>query len=109
MADINLTDMKDILNLNSSINAMPPELVSKFANLITIFKTVGIIFIIYIIFLIAKSIFGIIRNKRIDKMYHKINEIDEKLNLLIKKSPRILKKRLLSSQIKSNKNQKNKH
>jgi len=48
MADINLTDMKDILNLNSSINAMPPELVSKFANLITIFKTVGIIFIIYI-------------------------------------------------------------
>jgi len=40
MADINLTDMKDILNLNSSINAMPPELVSKFANLITIFKTV---------------------------------------------------------------------
>jgi len=65
--------------------------------------------VIYIIFLIAKSIFGIIRNKRIDKMYHKINEIDEKLNLLIKKSPRILKKRLLSSQIKSNKNQKNKH
>ena len=78
MADINLTDMKDILNLNSSINAMPPELVSKFANLITIFKTVGIIFIIYIIFLIAKSIFGIIRNKRIDKMYHKINEIIDK-------------------------------
>ena len=86
MTDINLTGVKEILDLNSSIGVMPPELVSKFAALMTILKALGIVFLIYVIFLIVKSILGIRRNRKINKMYDKINEIDSKLDSLIKKS-----------------------
>lgn len=103
MVDINLTEVRGILDLNSSLSLTPPELVSKFANLITILKALGIVFLIYIIFLIVKSIFGIRKNIQINKMYIKVNEMDSKLNLLLKKEKMNLKREspLTSDKIKS--------
>ena len=71
---------------NSSIlKDLPPELISKAGGLITLLKAAGVLFIIYIIFLIIKSIFDIRRNIRIAKTYHKVNEIDRKIDLLLEK------------------------
>ncbi|MDD5193608.1 MAG: hypothetical protein PHF67_03410 [Candidatus Nanoarchaeia archaeon] len=85
MAAVNITEMKGILDLNPSLISMPPELVSKFASLITLLKAAGIIFIVYLVFLIIRSVLGIIRGRKIDKIYNKINEIDGKLDLLMKR------------------------
>ena len=63
---------------------LPPEIISRVAGLITILKTAGIIFIIYIIFLILRWIFTLKRYRLTKSMNKKINEIDRKLDLLIK-------------------------
>ena len=64
---------------------IPPELLAGFETLITILKTLGIIFIIYLIFLIVNIIMNIKRNLMIKKMYERVNEIDKKLDKAIKK------------------------
>ena len=86
--NVNLSEVREVLISNFSksdlIKNLPPELISKISGLIILFKTIGIIFLIYIVFLIIKSIFGIRRNIRINKIYNKVNEIDDKLNILLK-------------------------
>ncbi len=69
----------NILNLSN----FSPEIVSKISGLIIVLKTAGIIFIGYLIFLIIKGILNYRRNKKISKMYYKINEIDKKLDVLL--------------------------
>ena len=74
------------LSLDKAIwNNMTPELLTKFDSLIIILKAAGIIFIIYIVILITLSIMNVIRNIRIRKIYKKVNEMDEKLDILLKK------------------------
>mgnify|MGYP001611021406 CR=1 FL=1 len=80
---LQLGDAKEII-LEFSQN-LPPELISSFGTLITILKTLGVIFIIYILFLIVDIIMNIRRNLMIKRMYEKVNDIDNKLNKLIKK------------------------
>ena len=64
---------------------LPPEIIANLSFLITILKTLGIIFIVYLIFLIVNIIMNIRRNLMIKKMYEKINEIDKKLDKVLKK------------------------
>ena len=71
--------------LQEFINNLPPEAYTNAAGLITILKTAGIIFIIYLVFLIVKIIFDIRSKIFIKKTYEKVNEIDEKLNKILKK------------------------
>lgn len=54
-------------------------------NVVFLLKAIGILFVVYIIFLIIKGIFNIIEKRRIKKIYKKVIEIDEKLDLLLKK------------------------
>ena len=68
------------------INQLPPELAGNLGNLITILKAVGIIFIIYFIFLITNIIMNLKRNKRIKEIERNVNEINNKLDILLKKS-----------------------
>jgi hypothetical protein len=83
--DVNVSEIKNIFLTNSSIfQNLPPELVAKLNGLIIIVKAIGIIFILYLVFLIVKSIFGIRRNMRINKTYYKVNEISDKLDILLK-------------------------
>ena len=67
------------------IQNLPPELNTQIASTITIFKAVGIIFIIYLIFLMVKIIFDIRSKIFIKKTYEKVNEIDKKLEKALKK------------------------
>ena len=65
------------------VDLLPVELIGKIDKLVLISKIAVIIFICYILFLIMKQFFGWRRNKKIDKMYYKIDEIDKKLNFLL--------------------------
>ncbi|MGV8152450.1 MAG: hypothetical protein ACP5OG_05195 [Candidatus Nanoarchaeia archaeon] len=75
----------DFLSLEN-MNNLPPELVSRFTDLISILKAAGIVFIVYIVFLIIRAIFAIIRGRKIDKIYKKLNELDEKISALLNKN-----------------------
>jgi len=83
-----ISDIKKAAISNVSLNevfaTLSPELSNSFITLITILKTIGIIFVIYLIFLIVKSIMEFIEKKRIKKIYEKVNEIDKKVDALLK-------------------------
>ena len=71
---------------NSSIlDFLPADMVSQIGSLITLLKITGIVIIGYLVFLFIKWIFGIKRYRKINKIYEKIEEIDRKLNVLIRK------------------------
>jgi hypothetical protein len=90
--NINISEIKSLVLSNisnaGSLKDLPPELIASMGTLITILKAAGIIFIIYLIFLTASSIMAIIRNKRIKKIYESVNEINNKLDILLKKNKR---------------------
>jgi hypothetical protein len=70
---------------NSSIlTELPPEIISKIGNLITILQAAGIIFIIYMTFLIIRWILTFKRYRKIKKMHFMMEEMDKKLDLLLK-------------------------
>ena len=76
--------LNQVLDLGNNLKDLPPELVSKVADLIFILKAAGILLIFYILFLIVKGILDLIRNWRIRKIYKKVYEIDEKVDRLLK-------------------------
>lgn len=83
-----------------SFTDLPPEIISKITGLVTILKTAGIIFIVYIVFLILRWIFTLKRYRLTKKMNKKINEIDRKLDLLIKEREGISKLKIQRHQEK---------
>ncbi len=78
-------EIKDSLNPSEIIKLLPSEITNKINFLADIAKVIGILFLIYIIFLIIKSILNIIEKRRIKKIYNKVYEIDEKLDLLLER------------------------
>ena len=71
--DFNLTNISNI----------PPELTSGIIDIIFLIKAIGIILLIYILFLIISAIMNILRNIRIKRIYEKVYEMDNKLNILL--------------------------
>ena len=67
------------------IQALPPELTAGFGILIKILQALGIIFIIYLVFLIANVIINIRKSRRIKEIHKKVYEIDDKLEKIINK------------------------
>jgi hypothetical protein len=68
---------------------LPTELVGQIDKLVFISKIAVYIVIGYIIFLLIKNFYGWRRGRRINKMYHKIDDIDRKLDMLIKVNKKI--------------------
>lgn len=82
----------DIQNISNGLwSSFPPELISKFEGLIGIVKAIGIVILIYIILLIIQGVSSILRNRRIKKIYERVESIENKLDALIKK--KVFKKR----------------
>tara|TARA_Y100000310_G_scaffold338398_1_gene427934 strand:- start:288 stop:629 length:342 start_codon:yes stop_codon:yes gene_type:complete len=69
---------------NSFFTEIPPEIMSRLGGLVTILKTAGIIFIGYIILLIIRWILNIKRYNKIRRIDKRVEEIDRKLDLLLK-------------------------
>ena len=63
--------------------SMPPQFSSGIGFLITISKAIGIIFIIYLIFLVIQSIVRIREALRMKSMAKNIEEINQKLTILV--------------------------
>ena len=90
----NLSGLGDLLSFNeSSLDILPAEIVSKIGGLVTVLKAAGIILIGYLIFLLIKGFLSFRRHKKISKIYKKVHEIDEKLDLLLSHKKSGTKKR----------------
>ena len=73
----------NVLPSNLSVTDLPPEIISRIAGLITILQAAGIIFIVYMAFLITRWILNFKRYRKVNKMYSKMEEMDKKLDLLL--------------------------
>ncbi len=88
MAEV-ISDLGDLIASNISIaDLLPEEVANSLGSLIWIFKAVGVVVFIYIIFLIVKSILGIRRNFMIKKTYKIVKGIDEKLDKVLHRGSR---------------------
>ncbi|MEK6936008.1 MAG: hypothetical protein AABW67_04405 [Nanoarchaeota archaeon] len=85
MALENITNIVNPLKDNLWSN-LPPELLAPFAKLITILQVVGIVIIVYVLYLLIKGILNWRRNKRIDITYEKVLQIDRKLDEVLKRT-----------------------
>ena len=79
-----------IINTTELIKGISPMLSDKLSPLVTIFKAVGIALLIYIIFLILKALFSWRASHRLKIIAKNVEEINEKMDVLIKK-PKIEK------------------
>ncbi len=109
--------VNNISNFNVSIDPLsldfwtniPPEIISRMELLINIAKAAGIIFIIYLIYVLIRGFLNIKRNKRIDKTYKKVKLIDKKLDVLLgKKRLKELEKELENKRTEAEKKKKKK-
>ncbi|MDD5192537.1 MAG: hypothetical protein PHH54_03950 [Candidatus Nanoarchaeia archaeon] len=84
--------IEGVVNASDVSNALWPLVSEALAPLMTIFKIVGIVLLVYIIYLIIRGILNYRRNTRIDITYEKVLEIDKKLDELLKRTPKREKK-----------------
>ena len=75
----------DKIDLKEVIKETIPEVIPNFDLMVTFFKAVGVLFVIYFIYFLISQFYIWRRNRRINKIYHKIDDIDGKLDLIIKK------------------------
>ncbi len=92
--------------LNSSIinQEVIPAILDKFSPVVTIFKAVGVIILVYILFLILKTLLSWRASHRIGKIEKNVEEINEKLSVLIAKlEPKTIDKKESTSKNEENK------
>jgi hypothetical protein len=78
---LNTTD----IGLMDIVANLPPEIGAPLGTLILILQAVGVIFFIYLVFLIAMSVLNIKRGIKINKIFNRVNDMDEKLDSILKK------------------------
>jgi hypothetical protein len=81
---VNISDVSHAILNNSDVwKNLSPELTKSIGTLIIILKAIGIVFLIYLVFLIVRSILNIIEKRRIKEIYKKVFEMDEKLDKIL--------------------------
>ena len=75
-----------VANLSDIISVLPPELGSRIGDLLIVLQAVGIAFVVYVAYLIVNFILNI-------KRYRKLNILEEKVDSVVKKLDRLLKKK----------------
>jgi len=72
------------MNVSEIISALPPEIVNNIGTLIMILKAIGIVFIIYFVYLIVNGIISWKGSRRLKFIEKKVKIIERKLDLLLK-------------------------
>ena len=74
---------EEVLNFSGVI--LSPETIAKVDGLITVLKAAGVIFIIYVAYLVVRMVLGWKSTRRIKKIEKKVNAIDKKLDRALRK------------------------
>lgn len=73
-----------LTNVTDVIAALPPNVISGLGGLINILKAIGIVFLIYMTYVIINGILNWRGSRRIKSMEKNIISIEKKLDLLLK-------------------------
>ena len=73
------------LNTTEVLNSIQPFVADKILGLITLFKAVGVVILVYLLFLIIKSILSWRDHSRLKKIARNVEQINNKLDVLTKK------------------------
>ena len=74
-----------ILDPGAITKELLPGILDKLSPLVTIFKALGIVLIVYFIFLILKALFSWKSASRVRRIAKNLEEINEKMDVLISK------------------------
>ena len=74
-----------LINMSELSSEVTKQVVSSISPLVTIFKVVGIAVLVYVIFLILKILFRWRTMSKIGKISRNVEQINEKLDILIKR------------------------
>jgi len=77
---------ESLLNMTAIGEVVTDRLVSSMSPLITIFKAVGIILLIYLIFMLIRALFRWRTSFRIGKIAKNVQQINNKLDILVKRT-----------------------
>lgn len=101
---------------NISINAtettsnllenISPILMDKLSPLITILKAIGILVLIYIIFLVIRALLRLRDSSRLKKISKNVAEINDKLDILVRRGKKSESKKIEESKKKEEKQKK---
>jgi len=80
------------MNVSEIISALPPQVTNNISTLINILKAVGILFIIYFIYLIINGVVNWRGSRRIKLIEKKVKSIERKIDLLLKGKKKVKKK-----------------
>ena len=73
----------DFINMTQLGNEISAQVVSSISPLITIFKAIGVAVLVYIIFLFLRALFRWKTVSKVGKIAKNVDEINEKLGILI--------------------------
>ena len=73
------------VNTSGLIDQVIPVLLDKLGPFVTVFKAIGIVMLVYIIYLIYGSVTRVVDRRRLKRIEKKVFEIDRKLTKLLKK------------------------
>ena len=73
------------VNASGLVDQVVPILLDRLGLFITIFKAVGIVLAVYIVYLIYRSVVRMKDRRRMKRIEKKVIEIDKKLNKFLKK------------------------
>jgi len=78
--------ISNITNVNELIIPIVTELFNKqFSWIITLIQAVGILFLIYIVYIIFTAIFEYKKRSQIKRIEKKLDQLDKKMNRLLKR------------------------
>ncbi len=80
-----MAEVSSVVNMTELTNELSGFILDKFSPLVTIFKILGVVIIIYVIFLIIKALFRWKTAWDIGKIARNVEEINSKMDMLIEK------------------------
>ncbi len=78
-----MADVNSVINTTELTKELSGYVLDKLSPLITIFKILGVVVLIYVIFLIIKALFRLKTAYNIGKIARNVEEINGKLDMLI--------------------------
>jgi len=82
-----------LINLTEIMYTLPPKIIEQIRAGMVILKTLGIVFIIYVIYILFKIIIDFRRGRLLKTINKKLETIEEKLDTLLKERKKKERKR----------------
>ena len=91
--EVILNNVSEILNTSQIFEQVSPAIMEKFAPLITILKAVGIVFVVYLVYMLVNGILRLRDRSRLKRIEKKVDVILSKLNVRVDKKESESKKK----------------